>query len=101
MTGIIASKLSSNLSEFASRSPALENKAARIFQQSRWLNDISLPLLLALAGSLANRPAEAQKEGELNDIVITAQNQFGTTSQLIVRDETIYLLEAGRFKHHQ
>jgi len=95
MTGIIASKLSSNLSEFASRSPALENKAARIFQQSRWLNDISLPLLLALAGSLANRPAEAQQEGELNDIVITAQNQFGTTSQLIVRDETLYLLEAG------
>ena len=95
MTGIIASKLSSNLSEFASRAPALENKAARIFQQSRWLNDISLPLLLALAGSLANRPAEAQQEGELNDIVITAQNQFGTTSQLIVRDETLYLLEAG------
>ena len=95
MTGIIASKLSSNLSEFASRSPALENKAARIFQQSRWLNDISLPLLLALAGSLANRPAEAQQEGELNDIVITAQNQFGTTSQLIVRDKTLYLLEAG------
>ena len=95
MTGIIASKLSSNLSEFASRSPALENKAARIFQQSQWLNDISLPLLLALAGSLANRPAEAQQEGELNDIVITAQNQFGTTSQLIVRDKTLYLLEAG------
>lgn len=76
MTGIMASKLSSNLSEFASRSPTLENKAAHIFQQSQWLNNISLPLLLALAGSLANRPAEAQQKGELNDIVIAAQNQF-------------------------
>ena len=60
-----------------------------------WLNDISLPLLLLLAGQIAARPANAQQEVSLDNIIITAQNQFGTVSQLTIRDGVLYLLEEG------
>ena len=95
MTGIPMSKARTHSSDFISFSPALENRAAKIFQHSRWLNDLSLPLLLMLATSLANRPAQAQQSADLNGVIITAQNQFGTVSQLIIRDGILYLLEDG------
>jgi len=95
MTGIPLSKARTHSSDFISFSPALENRAAKIFQHSRWLNDLSLPLLLMLATSLANRPAQAQQSADLNGVIITAQNQFGTVSQLIIRDGILYLLEDG------
>ena len=56
---------------------------------------MSLPLLLMLAASLANRSANAQQETDLNGVIITAQNQFGTVSQLTIRDGVLYLLEDG------
>jgi hypothetical protein len=75
--------------------PCLQNRAARLFKKSPWLNDISLPLLLLLAGQIAARPANARQEASLDNIIITAQNQFGTVSQLTIRDEVLYLLEEG------
>ena len=95
MTGIPMSKARTHSSDFISFSPALENRAAKIFQHSRWLNDLSLPLLLMLATSLANRPAQAQQSADLNGVIITAQNQFGTVSQLIIRDGVF--ISAGRW----
>jgi len=76
-------------------SPCLQNRAARIFKKSPWLNDISLPLLLLLEGQITARPANAQQEASLDNIIITAQNQFGTVSQLTIRDGVLYLLEEG------
>jgi len=76
-------------------SPCLQNRAARIFKKSPWLNDISLPLLLLLAGQITARPANAQQEASLDNIIITAQNQFGTVSQLTIRNGVLYLLEEG------
>ena len=75
--------------------PCLQNRAARLFKKSPWLNDISLPLLLLLAGQIAARPANARQEASLDNIIITAQNQFGTVSQLTIRDGVLYLLEEG------
>lgn len=95
MTGIPLSKARTHSSDLISHALALENRAAKIFQHSRWLNDLSLPLLLMLAASLANRPANAQQSAELNEVILTAQNQFGTVSQLIIRDGILYLLEDG------
>ena len=95
MTGIPLSKARTHSSDLISHAPALENRAAIIFQHSRWLNDLSLPLLLMLAASLAYRPANAQQSAELNEVILTAQNQFGTVSQLIIRDGILYLLEDG------
>ena len=105
MTGIMVSnahKFQANnsqaqtqTSENAATSPRLQNRAARIFKKSGWLNDISLPLLLLLAGQIAARPANAQQEVSLDNIIITAQNQFGTVSQLTIRDGVLYLLEEG------
>ena len=95
MTGITVSKARTHSTDLISHSPSLENRGAKIFQHSRWLNDLSLPLLLMLAASLANRPANAQQSADLNGIIITAQNQFGTVSQLIIRDGILYLLEDG------
>ena len=34
-------------------------------------------------------------ETDLMGLFITAQNQFGTVSQLTIRDEVLYLLEDG------
>ena len=79
----------------APSSPCLQNPAARLFKKSPWLNDISLPLLLLLAGQISARPANAQQEAILDNIIITAQNQFGTVSQLTIRDGVLYLLEEG------
>ena len=79
----------------APSSPCLQNRAARLFKKSPWLNDISLPLLLLLAGQIAARPANARQEASLDNIIITAQNQFGTVSQLTIRDGVLYLLEEG------
>lgn len=79
----------------APSSPCLQNPAARLFKKSPWLNDISLPLLLLLAGQIAARPANARQEASLDNIIITAQNQFGTVSQLTIRDGVLYLLEEG------
>ena len=95
MTGIIVSKSRYQNSKTLSLSPSLENRAAKVFQQRSWLNDLSLPLLLMLAGSLASRPAHAQQETPLNDIAVTAQNQFGTASQLLIKDGVLYLIEDG------
>ena len=95
MTGIIVSKARPHSPHLISNAPALENRAVKIFQHRRWLNDMSLPLLLMLAASVSARPASAQQEGDLNEIIITAQNQFGTVSQLIIRDGILYLLEDG------
>jgi Ca2+-binding RTX toxin-like protein len=79
----------------APSSPCLQNPAARLFKKSPWLNDISLPILLLLAGQIAARPANARQEASLDNIIITAQNQFGTVSQLTIRDRVLYLLEEG------
>lgn len=79
----------------APSSPCLQNPAARLFKKSPWLNDISLPLLLLLAGQIAALPANARQEASLDNIIITAQNQFGTVSQLTIRDGVLYLLEEG------
>ena len=95
MTGILVSKSRYQNSKTLSLSPSLENRAAKVFQQRSWLNDLSLPLLLMLAGSLASRPAHAQQETPLNDIAVTAQNQFGTASQLLIKDGVLYLIEDG------
>ena len=95
MTGIIVSKSHYQNSKTLSLSSSLENRAAKVFQQRSWLNDLSLPLLLMLAGSLASRPAHAQQETPLNDIAVTAQNQFGTASQLLIKDGVLYLIEDG------
>lgn len=95
MTGILVSKSRYQNSKTLSLTPSLENRAAKVFQQRSWLNDLSLPLLLMLAGSLASRPAHAQQETPLNDIAVTAQNQFGTASQLLIKDGVLYLIEDG------
>ena len=95
MTGILVSKSRYQNSKTLSLSPSLENRAAKVFQQRSWLNDLSLPLLLMLAGSLASRPAHAQQETPLNDIAVNAQNQFGTASQLLIKDGVLYLIEDG------
>ncbi|MGC6473790.1 MAG: hypothetical protein ACON5P_04035, partial [Candidatus Puniceispirillaceae bacterium] len=95
MTGIPLSKARTHSSDLISHVPALENRAAKIFQHSRWLNDLSLPLLFMLAASLANQPVNAQQSAELNEVILTAQNQFGTVSQLIIRDGILCLLEDG------
>lgn len=79
----------------APSSPCLQNPAARLFKKSPWLNDISLPLLLLLTGQTAALPANARQEASLDNIIITAQNQFGTVSQLTIRDGVLYLLEEG------
>lgn len=79
----------------APSSPCLQNPAARLFKKSPWLNDISLPLLLLLAGQIAALPANARQEASLDNIIITAQNQFGTVSQLTIRDGVLYLLKEG------
>lgn len=95
MTGILVSKSRYQNSKTLSLSPSLENRVAKVFQQRSWLNDLSLPLLLMLAGSLASRPAHAQQETPLNEIAVTAQNQFGTASQLLIKDGVLYLIEDG------
>ena len=95
MTGILVSKSRYQNSKTLSLSPSLENRAAKVFQQRSWLNDLSLPLLLMLAGSLTSRPAHAQQETPLNDIAVTAQNQFGTARQLLIKDGVLYLIEDG------
>ena len=95
MTGITVSKARTHSADLIFRTPALENRAAKIFQRSRWPNDMSLPLLFMLAASLAYRSANAQQETDLDGVIITAQNQFGTVSQLTIRDGVLYLLEDG------
>jgi len=50
---------------------------------------------LLLAGQIAAPPANARQEASLDNIIITAQNQFGTVSQLTIRDGVLYLLEEG------
>lgn len=95
MTGITVSKARTHSADSIFRTPALENRAAKIFQRSRWPNDMSLPLLFMLAASLAYRSANAQQETDLDGVIITAQNQFGTVSQLTIRDGVLYLLEDG------
>lgn len=72
MTGITVSKARTHSSDLISRTPALETRAAKIFQHSRWLNDMFLPLLLMLVASLANRSANARQETDLNGVIITA-----------------------------
>jgi len=75
--------------------PACKTARLDFSKKSPWLNDISLPLLLLLAGQIAARPANARQEASLDNIIITAQNQFGTVSQLTIRDGVLYLLEDG------
>jgi len=91
MTG----NLVSNADEFQASNSQAQIATANNAPSSPWLNDISLPLLLLLAGQIAARPANARQEASLDNIIITAQNQFGTVSQLTIRDGVLYLLEEG------
>jgi len=46
-----------------------------------------------LSAGLSVKRAASQESIDLNEIVLTTQNQYGTVSQLLIRDGVLYLLD--------